>query len=253
MRHFREDSARAGAIAIHADSLPTGDAAARVLRSDLLRSAWMFAVGALDAYFCDAYTDLVAATASSKSRQPGVVLPEWVYDIRFPLRAVLENYDNLNWRWRMAARKMMERENVTSLAAIQTLFNKFCRHEQRFFRNDLLDAWIAHGDSKVRLFGVSSGDYAATTGASRAEARRDARTQFEERFRAIFQRRHDCIHNCDRPKVAPQPIQKVGTVIKVIRDIEFLVARCDEHIQVEFRQLLVEIGCSPATIALAGY
>ena len=44
--------------------------AEKLLRSDLLRSAWMFAVGALDAYFCDAYTDIIAATASSKSRQP---------------------------------------------------------------------------------------------------------------------------------------------------------------------------------------
>ena len=29
----------------------------------------MFAVGALDAYFCDAYTDVIAATIISKSRQ----------------------------------------------------------------------------------------------------------------------------------------------------------------------------------------
>ncbi len=81
----------------------------------------------MDAYFCDAYTDIVAATASSKSRQPAITLPEWVYDIKIPIRAVLEEYDNANWRWRMAARKMMERENVISLSAIQTLFNKFFR------------------------------------------------------------------------------------------------------------------------------
>jgi hypothetical protein len=59
----------------------------------------MFAVGALDAYYCDAYTDVVAATASSKSRQPSIVLPEWVYEIKFPIRAILEEYDNPNWRW----------------------------------------------------------------------------------------------------------------------------------------------------------
>ncbi len=60
----------------------------------------MFAVGALDAYYCDAYTDIVAVTASSKSRQPAIVLPEWVYDIKFPIRAILEEYDNANGRWR---------------------------------------------------------------------------------------------------------------------------------------------------------
>lgn len=63
----------------------------KLLRSDLLRSAWMFAVGALDAYFCDAYTDVIAAMASSKNRQPAITLPEWAYDIKFPLRASLKN------------------------------------------------------------------------------------------------------------------------------------------------------------------
>lgn len=38
-----------------------------------------------------------------------------MYDIKFPLRAVLEKYDNTNWRWRMAARKLMEHEIVIRL------------------------------------------------------------------------------------------------------------------------------------------
>ena len=63
--HFREDIARARAIVTHARPLPTGTQAEQMLRGDLLRSARMFAVGALDAYFCDAYTDLVAATIIS--------------------------------------------------------------------------------------------------------------------------------------------------------------------------------------------
>jgi hypothetical protein len=212
----------------------------------------MFGVGAVDAYFCDAYTDVVAATASSKSRQPAIVLPEWVYDIKFPIRAVLEDYDNTNWRWRMAARKMMERENVISLAAVQTLFNKFFRKGHRFFR-DLLDGWISHQDSKIRLFGVSRVDYAAMSETDKREARENAVEQFEDRFRTIFQRRHDCIHNCDRPRMSPQPLDKGGTVLKVIQDVEFLVSRCDEHIASEFRQFLVGVGCSAATVAQAGY
>ena len=68
LQHFQEDIARAKALVAHADTLPRTHAAELLLRSDCLRSAWMFAVGALDAYFCDAYTDVVAATASSKSR-----------------------------------------------------------------------------------------------------------------------------------------------------------------------------------------
>ncbi len=75
LQHFQEDIARATAIMTHARPLPHAAAAEQLLRSDLLRSAWMFAVGALDAYFCDAYTDIIAAMANSKSRQPAITLP----------------------------------------------------------------------------------------------------------------------------------------------------------------------------------
>jgi hypothetical protein len=252
LRHFQEDIARARAIVTHADALPHSTDAEQLLRSDLLRSAWMFAVGALDAYFCDAYTDVISATASSKSRQPTITLPEWAYDIKFPLRAVIEKYDNANWRWRMAARKMMEREQVISLAAIQTLFNKFFRRGHRFF-HDVLDLWMSRPDARIRLFGVSRSDYVVMADPDKHAAREAAMDQFEERFRTIFQRRHDCIHNCDRPRVSPQPLDKGGTVVKVIQDVEFLVNRCDEHINAEFREFLVGVGCSAATITQAGY
>jgi len=252
LQHFQEDIARARAIVSHADPLAHLNPAEQLLRSDLLRSAWMFAVGALDAYFCDAYSDLVAAAANSKSRQSAISLPEWFYDLKVPIRAVLEQYDNTNWRWRMAARKMMERENVISLPAVQTLFNKFFRKGQRFFR-DVLDQWISHPDAKIRLFGVSRQDYTAMSAAQKQIARGDAIDQFEDRFRAIFQRRHDCIHNCDRPRVSPQPLDASGKVLKVIQDVEFLINRCDEHIGIEYRQFLVDVGCSAATIAQAGY
>jgi hypothetical protein len=252
LQHFEQDIARASAIVAHADPLPRTNTAEGLLRSDLLRSAWMFAVGAMDAYFCDAYTDVVAATASSKSRQPAITLPEWAYDIKVPIRAVLEEYDNANWRWRMAARKMMEREHVISLSAVQTLFNKFFRTGYKFFR-DLLDAWISRPDSKIRLFGVSRVDYVAMNDGDRHSARNRAIELFDERFRTIFQRRHDCIHNCDRPRMSPQPLDKGGTVLKVIQDVEYLVHRCDEHINSEFREFLVGVGCTAATIAQAGY
>src|SRR5712692_5145932 len=142
LNHFNQDIARARAIVAHADPLARTNPTEQMLRSDLLRSAWMFAVGAMDAYFCDAYTDIVAATIISKSRNQAANLPDFFYDIRFPIRAILEPYvNNENWRWRMAARKMMERENVLSLPAVQTLFNKFFD-------------WIVHSDAKQRVFGI---------------------------------------------------------------------------------------------------
>ncbi len=104
LQHFREDIARARTLVSHADTLPQALPFESLLRSDILRGAWMFAVGALDAYFRDAYTDVVA-TASSKSRQPTITLPEWFYEVKFPLRAILEPYNNESWRWRMGCPK----------------------------------------------------------------------------------------------------------------------------------------------------
>lgn len=81
LQHFQQDIDRARAIVAHANPLQLASPGEKLLRSDLLRSAWMFAVGALDAYYCDAYTDMIAATASSKSRQSAIALPEWVYEV----------------------------------------------------------------------------------------------------------------------------------------------------------------------------
>ena len=252
LQHFAEDISRTRAILAHAESLATATPSDRTLRSDLLRSAWMFAVGALDAYFCDAYTDVVAASVSSKSRQKSMILPAFVASIKFPIRAILEEYDNTNWRWRMAAREMMERESVLSLTAVENLFNKFFRAERRFF-GGVLHGWIAHPEAKARLFGVTSSTYSAMTPKDQDAARRGARKQFEGHFRDLFQRRHDCIHNCDRPRTRPQPLKAAAQVAKVVQDVEFLVRRCDEHIDAEFRQFLADTGCSPATVLAANY
>lgn len=253
LNHFRQDMGRARAIVTHADPLPRTNAAEQLLRSDLLRSAWMFAVGAMDAYFCDAYTDIVAATIISKTRYPAANLPEFFYDIKFPVRAIVESYaNNENWRWRMAARKMMERENVLSLPAVQSLFNKFFRKGHRFFRDQTAD-WIVHPESKKRLFGITRAAFHALAPNQKGQAVEGAQEQMEDRYRDLFQRRHDCIHNCDRPKVSPQPLQLGGTVLKVIEDSEFLVHRCDEHIDTEFRTFLLGTGCPGTVVAQVGY
>lgn len=253
LEHFRQDVARATAIVVHADPLPINTAADQTLRSDLLRSAWMFASGAMDAYFCDAYTDIVAATIISKARHQPMVLPEFFYEIRFPVRAILEPYArNENWRWRMAARKMMERENVLSLSAVQTLFNKFFRKGHKLFRDRIAD-WTVHHGARKRVFGITQAAFMALRPDQRGQAIEDAKELMEDRYRGLFQRRHDCIHNCDRPKVSPQPLNSGETVVKVIQDAEFLVQCCDEHIQVEFREFLLGCGCPSAIVSQAGY
>ncbi len=253
LQHFREDIGRARAIIQHADPLPRVTSADAMLRSDLLRSAWMFAVGAIDAYFSDAYADIVAATALSKKRQPSIVLPDSIQEIKVPIRAVLETYDARDWRWRMAARAMVDSTNFLSLESIQKSFNPFFRKGHRLF-GDKLDEWIQHPASKIRLFGMSADDYRLLDSAGRTEARKDkVNGQFWDRYKDIFNRRHDCIHNCDRPRLTPQKLSGAATVERVVQDAEFLVERCDEHIAIEFREFLQECGGSMTTISQARY
>jgi hypothetical protein len=138
------------------------------------------------------------------------------------------------------------------LNAIQNLFNKFFRPGHKFFR-DLLDRWIVDPDAKKRLFGVTRTGYTVLAAPDRQTAINDAWDQMQEQYRNIFQRRHDCIHNCDRTKVSPQSLNRAGTVLKVIQDVEFLVPHCDQHIHSEFREFLASLGCTPATITQVGY
>jgi hypothetical protein len=152
----------------------------------------------------------------------------------------------------MAARRMMDRENILKLTTIQSLFNKFFRSGRRLF-GDVLESWITHPDAKKRLFGTTRAAFSGLAGVDRDHARRLAKDQMNERYGMIFQRRHDCIHNCDRPRVSPQRLVLCGTVLKVVQDVEFLVSRCDEHINSEFREFLLRCGCPSAIVAQAGY
>lgn len=253
LQHFRDDVRRSRSlleIARGANSIVAG---AADLTEDLHRCAWMFAVGALDAYFCDAYADVVAATIIAKKRQPAVALPDFFDLIRFPVRAIVEPYDRENWRWRMAARKLMAYESVLSLREIEDLFRKFLPRTRRFFGVDLVQEWLGHSLATKRMFGIDPRSFAALAVGDKPASVAGARKQFEDRFQEVFQRRHDCIHNCDRPKMRPQPLRRAQTVKNVIDDLEFLVLRCDEHLQTEIPRFLANIGCSTATIASVGY
>ncbi|MFW6170587.1 MAG: hypothetical protein ACODAD_08860, partial [Planctomycetota bacterium] len=86
----------------------------------------------------------------------------------------------------------MDRENILKLATIQSLFNKFFRNGRRFF-GDVLESWIMHADAKKRLFGITRTAFKGLADADRQNAGRLAKDQMDERYGAIFQRRHDCI------------------------------------------------------------
>ena len=238
--HFDSDIARATALCSHASQQTAG-----VLRDDITRAAWMMAVGASDAYFCDAYADLIARTLQAKSLEPAIQIPDRLSKLKVPVIAVIRQAQG-GWRWRMAARELIEDESVLSLEEIKGLFNHFFRKTHKLLNVATLEPWILHADSRMRRFGITPTQYRALPAADKGTARESALTQFEDHYDDLFQRRHDCIHNCDRPKYALQSITHTK-VEKVIEDMEFLVGRCHAALLDEFSRYLTTLGFSTIT------
>lgn len=79
-----------------------------------------------------------------------------------------------------------------------------------------------------------------------ATARTRGLERLKNRFSFIFQRRHDCIRNCDRPKVSIQPIRYL-TADKALEDITFLVERYHEALVDKYPGYLADIGFNRGT------
>jgi hypothetical protein len=263
--HFREDISRAFAIVNVADSLPELTPAQKLVRDDLLRSSLMFGVGSLDAYFCDLYTDLLASVLMCKERQGNINLPLFLLSLEVPLEAVFDDYaQRRNWRWRMMARRRMERENVLSIDSVKKLLNPFLQAGHKLFV-DVIDGWIQKPGATRRIFGSSTVNYQNAMAAAIAEIQQDKREKkiqglrnnaagaLNKRFSQIIQRRHDCIHNCDRPRSVPKRIRSAASIRLILNDIDFLVRHVDEHVDTEFPQFLSSLGCTAITINQVGY
>jgi hypothetical protein len=242
--HFDQDLDRAQALITHADGQAIG-----LLREDIARASWMMGVGAADAYFCDAYADFIARTLQAKQLQPAINLTPRLANLKIPVAALIRSTASESWRWRMAARELIEKESVLDLATVKGLFNHFFRRDFKLFSPDSFDSWLLHRDGKQRLFGISKTNYRQLLGGALHTAREQAKEQFEERFEYIFQRRHDCIHNCDRVRMAVNVghIRRDGYVQKVLEDIEFLVTRCHEAFRAEFPEFLTIQGFNAVT------
>ena len=97
-KHFDSDLKRAEGLIKHARTLEIATPEEKLLHDDVLRSAWMFAVGAMDAYFCDAYVHYVTTTIRAKSLQSNINLPRFIKNIRIPISSILSAYANRpNW------------------------------------------------------------------------------------------------------------------------------------------------------------
>lgn len=252
-KHFDEDTLRAEAILAHAQALPAASASKKLLQADCFRSSWMYVVGAMDAYFCDAYADIVARILKAKSIQNSLRLTSKVERLSFPVGVIFAKTNvRENWKWRLAARDLTEKDNVLSISKIRDLFNPFLRKEHKLFNDSVVKEWILIEHAPKRLVGISSTDFRGLTGSARKSAIARARKKIEKRYGEICQRRHDCIHNCDRPKLALQRITH-GTVDMAIKDVKRLVVYYDAHFESEFNHYLVSVGADALTKNRAGY
>lgn len=240
LNHFTQDTQRASDLKQHASNLP-----ASRLRDDIYRSAWMMAVGACDAYFCDAYADVISRVLRAKSLEPTIEIPDRLSNLRIPVVAFLRQARG-GWRWRMAARELVEDDSVLSLSEIRKRFNLFFREEHKIINRDTIGLWLIHRDAKFRCFGITPAAYRKMNQTTQHKAQCSVMVHFEKRYAIIFQRRHDCIHNCDRPKVAVQGIIE-PQVAKVIEDIQFLVSRFQDAMIYEYPIYLEELGFSAVT------
>jgi hypothetical protein len=236
-KHFLEDISRAEELCALSLRLPKGRRATKLIHDDVLRSSWMYAIGSLDAYFCDKYGDLLAATMIAKSREEKGKLPANVADIGIPASTFFSPVqDRENWRYRMAARKIIEKDNVLSLEKAQSILNPFLRNQHKLF-GGVISSWMADPEATVRCFGVSRKAFVQSSGKQRKQYETDGKKALINRFKDIVQRRHDCIHNCDRPKISVHPIAK-GQVANVVKDVRFVVARIEKHVNGEYPYFL---------------
>ena len=222
-KHFEEDIGRARALLSHARTLPRSRAAKAKLRDDILRSSWMYAVGAMDAYFCDAYADLIAKTLRAKSLQSSISLTSKIAQMTFPVGVIFAPAQmRENWKWRAAARGLIEKDSMLSLEKVRQIFNPFLRSGHKLFEAAVIDEFVDDYAAPQRFVGVSRSAYGRLSGSGLKEAQEVARKKLLNRFDSIFQRRHDCIHNCDRPKLAL--LRLSDTQVKyVVDDTKLLV------------------------------
>jgi hypothetical protein len=287
LRHFDEDIERAKSIRDFARQIVAGSD--ELLEGDLYRSAWMFAVGALDAYFCDAYTDVLARLLRAKTAEPSIAVPA-LTGVLIPIEVVLDSRSlRENWKWRMSARDLMSDKNILDIKVAKSYLNKMV-DGPKLVEKDLILKWGNDSKSK-RWFGseqpkvapylaakaaadtaqagiIGLAATAAASGLPADVAARDAaiagaktlkstaeslRPNFAlaqellaTRFDELCDRRHDCIHNCDRPKVRPQSITH-GSVTKAIADIEWLIQKVDDWLEAGFKAYLLKLGFSAVT------
>jgi DNA-binding ferritin-like protein len=243
LNHFNQDIDRAKVLKDHADSL-----LASTLKDDIYRASWMIAIGALDAYFCDAFADILSKILIAKSIDNRVQLSPRVKSLKLPINSIVNAQNTTsNWKWRNAARDLIEKDNVLSIDKIKELFNHIMDEKNKILSKSMMEDWLINKSAKHRLMGISPTDYKKLSNSDKEKKRKSMLEKLSNRYTSLIQRRHDCIHNCDRPKVSLTKISSTD-VLKVIEDINFLITTLDGHIDKNLRRHLLSIGCNKTLV-----
>lgn len=247
LSHFNQDIQRAKELRLHANGLP-----ASTLKDDIYRSSWMFAVGAMDAYFCDAFADVLAKILNAKNIDSTITLSDKVKSLKLPVHSLLQIHSSRsNWKWRNAARELIEKDNVLSLTKVKDLFNHVMDNQNKLLTQDMMEDWLLKKGARHRLTGITATAYRQLSTVDKNNKKKAMLEKLTNRYATIIQRRHDCIHNCDRPKVSLTGLTATD-IEKVIEDIEFLVTMLDAHITSNLRRHLLSSGCSRTLVRRVG-
>lgn len=227
--HFNEDIGRAEVIFQKSEQMLAAGEPPR-LCIDLRLSAMALAVGALDAYFCDAYVDCLTAVLRAYALNTWVGrLPSNYAKQMLPAGEILKatRQHRPLWNVRMAARKVMEKEDVLSLSRLEDCFNGILPGNQKLW-NALIPKLLSH--NLKRLTRINAAEFAAVAnGVPKQMAEKQIIAAVKARIGKIIQFRHDWIHNCGRPKNAIIDLTS-GRAMARIRDIRLFIEDFDEHL-----------------------
>jgi len=193
---------------------------------DIGRVSVAFGVGAMDAYLCDAFVDTLARCLKS-CRQNSHDPPGAYAKLKLPVGPLMTDYPSRsNWGLRMAARALMEKNNLLRLGRLKDLLNPALPSGHKLWGDvtqDFVDL------NRKRLAGIRKAEYAALTGEAKAEGPKKVSAAVLGRMGEIVQRRHDIVHNCDRPKTAKQRLS-LGQAKAMLADVHDFVKILDTHL-----------------------
>ncbi len=199
--HFDDDINRAFALHGKAKALQVAGDASQ-LPEDIRGAAAALAVGAMDAYFCDKYVDCLTMALQSYSANTWVgPFPSSFRQQLLPAGEVLDASRPHRPRWgiRMAAKAVMEKDNMYSLSRIDDAFNGILPVGQKLWLG-IVPQLAALG--RRRFTKHLTADLAALNGRPLQDAQKAVVGSVKKRIGITVQFRHDWIHNCARPKGA---------------------------------------------------